>query len=236
MIYEVIMASGVGGFLWLDRFQALQVMLSRPLVAAPIIGWLVGDLRAGVATGILYELFWLGRPPVGGYIPPDSTLAAVASAAVSGIVSVQWGAPTMPTVVVSFLVLFPLAHLGKRLDTRLRVALGKPASLAEVMLKQSPGASLAKPMLWGLGQGFLFGFAALVPAILIGTFVVGGVTGALSPKFQRALEFAYFVIPVMAAADVMVHSQEREERLLFFVGFGVFICAGLLLRFLGFGL
>ncbi|MCA1960996.1 MAG: PTS sugar transporter subunit IIC [Desulfomonile sp.] len=236
MIYEVIVASGVGGLLWLDRFQAFQVMISRPLVAAPLIGWLVGDVRAGLATGILYELFWLGRPPVGGYIPPDSTLAAVATAAVSGIVAVQWGAAIMPTVVVSFLALFPVAHLGRRLDTRLRVALGKSAALAEAMLKQSPDANLAQPMFRAFAQGFLFGFAALVPAIVIGTYVVGGVMGMLTPKVLRALEFAYYVIPVMAAADVMVHSQEREESILFLIGFVAFLCAGMLLGLFNFGL
>lgn len=235
MIYEILLTSGVGGLLWLDRFQAFQVMLSRPLVAGPVIGWLAGDLKAGAAAGILYELLWLGRPPVGGYIPPDSTLATIATAAVAGIVSVQWSAPVMPTVVVSFLALFPMAHMGRRLDTRLRMSLSQPAAWAEAIQRRSPGASLAKPMLSGLGRGFLYAFATLVPAITIGTFLVAAATLALNSKAQRALEFAYYVIPVMAAADAMVYAEDREDTILFLVGFGAVLCGGLFMRLFSFG-
>jgi len=43
----------------LDLVSVPQAMLSRPLVAGTVAGWLAGDLEAGLAVGVLLELFAL---------------------------------------------------------------------------------------------------------------------------------------------------------------------------------
>lgn len=50
MILNVITVSVVGGILCLDRV-VLQVMISRPIVAAPLIGLILGDLYTGLVAG-----------------------------------------------------------------------------------------------------------------------------------------------------------------------------------------
>jgi PTS system mannose-specific IIC component len=56
-------------------------MISRPLVAGTVAGWLAGDWEAGVRIGVLFELFALDVLPVGAVRYPDygpATVAAVA--------------------------------------------------------------------------------------------------------------------------------------------------------------
>ena len=59
-------------------------MISRPLVAGTVAGWLVGDVEAGLRIGVIFELFALDVLPVGAARYPDygpATVAAVALAA-----------------------------------------------------------------------------------------------------------------------------------------------------------
>nr|MBA2626511.1 PTS sugar transporter subunit IIC [Gemmatimonadales bacterium] len=54
-----------------DLVSMPQVMLSRPLVAASVAGWIVGDLEAGLRVGALLEMFALDVLPVGAVRYPD---------------------------------------------------------------------------------------------------------------------------------------------------------------------
>jgi mannose/fructose/N-acetylgalactosamine-specific phosphotransferase system component IIC len=68
----------------LDLVSVPQAMLSRPLVAGTVAGWLVGEVEAGLRVGVVLELFALDVLPIGAVRYPDygpATVAAVALAA-----------------------------------------------------------------------------------------------------------------------------------------------------------
>ena len=70
-----------GTLVGLDLVSVPQAMISRPLVAGTVAGWLVGDVEAGLRIGVLFELFALDVLPVGAVRYPDfgpGTVAAVA--------------------------------------------------------------------------------------------------------------------------------------------------------------
>ena len=70
-----------GTLVGLDLVSVPQAMISRPLVAGTVAGWLVGDVEAGLRIGALFELFALDVLPVGAVRYPDygpATVAAVA--------------------------------------------------------------------------------------------------------------------------------------------------------------
>ena len=64
MIMNVLIVSIVGGILCLDRIF-VQVLISRPIVAAPVIGMILGDPYTGLIAGAFIELFWIDRLPIG---------------------------------------------------------------------------------------------------------------------------------------------------------------------------
>lgn len=73
-----------GTLVGLDLVSLPQAMISRPLVAGTVAGWLVGDIEAGLRVGVLLELFALDVLPVGAVRYPDygpATVAAVVLAA-----------------------------------------------------------------------------------------------------------------------------------------------------------
>ena len=73
----------VGGILGLDRTAAGQFMISQPIVAGPLTGWILGDMAAGLVIGAILELIWVLDMPVGAFVPADSTIGAVSATALT---------------------------------------------------------------------------------------------------------------------------------------------------------
>lgn len=67
----------LGGVLGLDVVSFPQAMVSRPLVAATLAGWLAGNASAGLLIGATLELFALETLPFGASRYPEWGSAAV---------------------------------------------------------------------------------------------------------------------------------------------------------------
>jgi mannose/fructose/N-acetylgalactosamine-specific phosphotransferase system component IIC len=70
-----------GTFVALDLVSVPQAMISRPLVAGAVAGWLAGDTESGLRVGALLELFALDVLPIGAVRYPDYGPATVVATA-----------------------------------------------------------------------------------------------------------------------------------------------------------
>jgi len=95
-----------GTLVALDLVSVPQALISRPLVAGTVAGWLVGDVEAGLRVGALLELFALDVLPIGAVWYPDYGPAAVAGTALAA------GAPWELGLGLSVGVALVLAVLG----------------------------------------------------------------------------------------------------------------------------
>jgi mannose/fructose/N-acetylgalactosamine-specific phosphotransferase system component IIC len=95
-----------GTLVGLDLVSVPQAMISRPLVAGTVAGWLAGDVEAGLRVGVLFELFALDVLPVGAVRYPDYGPATV------GAVALGTGAPWELGLGVSAALGLLLAVLG----------------------------------------------------------------------------------------------------------------------------
>lgn len=73
-----------GTIVGLDLVSVPQGLLSRPVVAASVAGWLAGDFQAGLLVGAVLELFALDVLPVGASRYPEYGPAAVGAAVAFG--------------------------------------------------------------------------------------------------------------------------------------------------------
>jgi mannose/fructose/N-acetylgalactosamine-specific phosphotransferase system component IIC len=92
----------LGGWVGLDSTSVGQFMISRPVVAATIAGWVVGDPATGALLGLVLEALNLTVLPVGAARYPESGPAALAAGAVLA------GGPVFPPGVL-VAVLFALS-------------------------------------------------------------------------------------------------------------------------------
>ena len=110
-------AAGISGLAAVERKGAFQLMFSRPLVLAPVLGWLLGDARGGLLLGVPLELLFLGGVNLGGSLPDNESLLAGALTAM--VIPAGMAAGTGvdgPLAAIGLALLFPLAIFGRRLD------------------------------------------------------------------------------------------------------------------------
>ncbi|MBW3629419.1 MAG: PTS sugar transporter subunit IIC [Gemmatimonadetes bacterium] len=89
----------LGGWVATDSSSFAQFMVSRPIVAATLAGWIVGDPVAGASIGVMLEAFNLNVLPVGAARYPEAGPAAVVAGAVYPLAA---GAPGAMLMVVAF--------------------------------------------------------------------------------------------------------------------------------------
>lgn len=78
---DILRLGALGGLLGLDGTAVGQFMLSRPLVAGLLAGWLTGDVVQGALIGAVLELYLLVSVPSGGARFPEGATATVVAVA-----------------------------------------------------------------------------------------------------------------------------------------------------------
>jgi PTS system mannose-specific IIC component len=74
---DIFTASALSGLIFLDSAAVAQIMISQPIVCAPLLGWFLGDWRGGLLIGALLELLWIGKLPIGSHVPPEAPISAM---------------------------------------------------------------------------------------------------------------------------------------------------------------
>lgn len=75
-VIQVVLLAVATFIFAIDQFSLTEVIY-RPMVACPIIGMILGDVKIGLAIGGTYELMMIGNMPIGGAQPPNSVIGAV---------------------------------------------------------------------------------------------------------------------------------------------------------------
>ncbi len=163
-IGQYLMAGALSILVGLDRVAFAQFMISRPIVVGPLTGFLLGNSLVGLEIGMLLELLWLGRLPVGAAIPPDDTQIALGATVMALSMEKYLGLHGMPMVILAVLIAIPLGKLGQLFD-RLARHINDRFNDNALKLVAINGSSVVERMhLYGLAS---FALASLVTAMII---------------------------------------------------------------------
>jgi len=228
MIADVVIAAVAGGIFCVDRVSIL-FMISRPVVAAPAIGFLLGDAYTGLIAGAFIELLWIDRLPIGMYQPPNDTVTAVLIAASSIEAGRILGALPNALIVLSVILFVPFGLLSQKMERLLVTANGKLVERFIEDLKTGNFASVSRihyyPLFrtWVYSTGFIL--ASLVPGIALLAYFY-----PLLPRwFIHGLDILYPMIPLVGTA-VALHSIHVRGALPVFSG--AFLLGSILFHYL----
>lgn len=220
---DVILVSATGGLIALDRTAAFQVMISRPLVAAPLIGLLLGQPLLGVIVGALVELIWISRLPLGGHIPPNECLGSILITAGVILAGRVVGEPTRALIVLGLLLVLPLARLASLLEGRLRRING---GLVQKARRAAAGGRFGLIYPLNLSGLILSFFSAalflliLLPAVI---WTLRALYPILTPPVVRALELMFLILPLIGISSALSTITVRRSLLTY----GLFLLATL---------
>ena len=218
---ELFSLTLLGGLLALDGTSLGQFMISRPLVAGVLTGWMVGDPVLGLLIGGIMEVYFISIFPVGGGEFPEGgppTLVAVATAvAVSGPAGIALGA----------LLGFLLSRLGAfsiRTLRRINGRLVPDPSRKEVSSSRIVWAHLGG-LAFDFGRGCLLSFVGLV----VGARLVDTASEAWPLEMTGTLALLVIGASIPAGALVGSLGGWRRRGILFGAGLAGFLLASIVL-------
>ncbi|BCA79556.1 hypothetical protein AOP6_1343 [Desulfuromonas sp. AOP6] len=206
-----------------------QFMLSRPIVAAPLTGVLLGDAGAGLLVGVLVELLWLGRLPVGAAIPPDDTQVAVAATALTAILGPLQGYEGPAFAVLATIVTLPLGKVGQLFDRAARYGNGRLLTRAEEAVAEGRVDQIERLHLCGLGNFALAALATFVVLFISGSFLVTWGGPSVFPLIDKSIAWWIVAFPCIGAGAIMGTINVTRRATLFTASFAtVFLTLWLL--------
>jgi PTS system mannose-specific IIC component len=179
VIADYLLAGLVAMLTGLDRVALVQVMISRPLVAAPLTGLVLGNPLLGLEVGMLLELLWLGRLPVGAAIPPDDTQVAVGATVLAFSMGQMLDLVGMPMVILAVLVAIPLGKFGQIFDRLARNVNDRLAVAGLKSLGNGNTNGLERRHLMGLISFAVSSLATACVIVLIYSLIIVGAASLL---------------------------------------------------------
>jgi mannose/fructose/N-acetylgalactosamine-specific phosphotransferase system component IIC len=197
LIFAAALAGGVVG---LDRTAAGQFMISQPIVAGPLTGWLLGDTTSGAVIGAVLELIWVLDMPVGTFVPADATIGTVSATAIAVLGST--GKTGLDVIGFSLLLTTGMVPITMAVDDFVRKGNSRLAEAALSASGEDAGAGLSRAHLSGLIVFFLKSFALCLFFIPAGLAAVSFFS-RLPEQAHAAMALFVKLLPMLGAALVL---------------------------------
>jgi PTS system mannose-specific IIC component len=225
VVIAVVGIAIIGGFIGLDRTAAGQFMLSEPIVAAPLTGWILGDPVAGSVIGVVLELIWVLDMPIGAFVPADATISAVSATAIAALGST--GNASLPVVGFCLILTTAMVPATMKADG---IARNWNSRLADTVMT-APGPDirrrLARAHLSGLPVFFMKSFILYLLFLPMGLAAVFAFNH-MPEHVHRAMSLFVKLLPVIGVALVVRKLSVKSIDLYLLSGFTVAVMAGLL--------
>ena len=222
---QVLLAGLWGGLVAVERRAFLQAMLSRPLVAATVMGGLLGDMPSGLYIGMLLELFHLGGATLGAALPDNDTLSATGTAAAAACLASITESHSTPAIWSTSVLLFLwLGRLGRLMDRRLETYAARLAERARQSAEAGQLTRAVRQNLWGMWPHFLLFGGVTAACALVGR-ALGPLWGEVPLRLLRGLAWAWPAMASVAAALAVRGSHARNAPLYATLGVAVSLLA-----------
>ena len=218
-ITDYLTTGALAVLLGLDRTAFLQSMVSRPLVAAPLTGWLLGIPLAGLQVGMLLELLWLGRLPVGTVVPPDDTQVAIGATLLALTLERLLDLHGMPAIILCVLVAVPLGQFGRYADQRARQANNRLARQAEAAAAAGDSRQIEWLHLCGTGHFAVSGLVSCAAIVAAGTLLLYPLAPLLIGAVRKTGLSLQYSFTLIGAAVLLGTLNVRRGLLLFGAAF-----------------
>ncbi|MGM0125614.1 PTS system, mannose-specific IIC component [Enterococcus sp. AZ194] len=207
---SAILVSAWAGLCGIDDMSTQ--MIRRPLLIAPIVGLILGDLKTGLLIGATLEVMWMGIGNVGAYSAPD----IISGTAIGTALGVMSGGGVATAVALAV----PTSLLAQQLLILYRSSIVMLNPIAKRMAKTGDFSKIFTinfvPMI------FVFLIRALPTflAIYFGADAIETVVAALPKDIMNGLSVAGKIIPAVGIALLMQMMLKKGEMWVFLlIGF-----------------
>ncbi len=199
-------------FLSLDVEAAGQIMVSRPIVVGPLVGWFLGHPNIGLEMGALIELIWIGDLSVGAHLPIDLTmLAGVSSAFACELVKGNY--PPEAAMTYAMAIAIPLAALSTEVEILISKLNVRWVHLAQRMALGAHFRTFSWINWFVLTELFFKGFLVAAVSLTLAHLSAGlfyMLPGMMGGKVMDGLYYAHWLLLALgcsAVIDILVEKK-----------------------------
>ncbi len=205
----------------LDRVAVLQLMISRPIVAAPVTALALGEPLLGLQIGLLVELLWLARLPVGAAVPPDDTQVAIATTVIVTLMQRQLAGGELELILLTLLIAIPTGKLGQYFDHYARHYNGRLVRQVDLALERGSLAAAEWQHLRGLISFSLAAIATFAVIVAAGLLSVPLLWPLLQKPLAYSSEWLALALPLVGIAVILGTINVSRAITLFCASFGM---------------
>ena len=199
---EILLLSAFFGVVSCDTVVAGQFMYSRPIIAGPLVGLLLGNPYVGFIAGLCVELIWIRVIPIGDSVPPDSTLTAVLATAAAAAAVKNYGIDNFSAVVPALAASVPCGIFFKLAEIRIRAANSNTADAVKVKIIRGDFAAVDRETFYAVVRKFFISAVFFLMFYMIVT--------ALPAGYWRILDFTGGVGIIMRFIYILCFAQLFE--------------------------
>jgi len=200
MIFTLVSTAIAGGIIGLDRTAVGQFMVSQPIVAGPLMGWVLGDTVTGIVIGASLELIWVLDMPIGSFVPANSTISTVSATAIAVLGNKGHG--TLPIIGFSLLLTTCMVPVTMLADSVIRKWNSHLWDIASSGSGKLTGRLLARAHLFGITVFFLKSFVLYLILIPIGIATIE-IFLQFPEYIHRAMSFFVKLFPLLGSALIV---------------------------------
>lgn len=226
LYFDIIIVSLAGALISLDRTAVFQSMIAQPIITAPIIGLILGDLSIGITIGAALELLWVCALPLGSYIPPDENLAAILTTACTilglRILNIDFSADYSHVYsfgVLNILIFIPIAYLGRISDKWIR---NRNTQLSHDADNESEDIDLPKiehENIKGLFTFLIVNLVTIMAILFITVNIPAMIYMFLPDIIIDALKLIYPLILIIGVVTVLFCNRSKKALTVFTASF-----------------
>lgn len=225
MILMIVAIALVGALIGLDRTAVGQCMISQPIVAGPLTGWILGDPTAGIIIGAVLELIWVLDMPIGNFVPADATVSAVSATAIAAMGSAVDA--QLPRIGFCILLTVAMVPATMKADSIVRHWNSRLADAVLSAAGKDMGRALVRAHLSGLSAFYLKSVLLYLVFLPLGIAAVFVFT-LLPGNIHRAMALFVKFLPLLGIALVVRKLSMNMIDLFFLGGFVIAAAAGYL--------
>lgn len=212
-IGTALLVALVAGLLEWDIYGWGQTMISRPVVAGPVIGLILGDVQTGLLIGGAIEMIYLGVLPIGAAVPPDATTAT--TVATSLAILSGFGQEVAVTLAI------PVAMAAQMLQMFIWTINSGLMHKADKYAEEGDLKGTDRVHLLGSFLFFLQGFIPVFVAVLVGVDVVKIIVENMPLWLTDWFKVAGGILPSLGFAMLFVMMSNKKLLPYFIIGFGI---------------
>lgn len=208
---DAILVGLVVAIVWFIEKIGGTPMINRPLVIAPLVGLVLGDLTTGIIIGASLELVFMGAIQVGAAVPPELLVGSALGTAFA----IYTGQGTEIALALGL----PIAILAQSLKIIVFIIRSWFMSYAVTLAEKANIKGMHLLNLGGLLLQCLMYFVVVFLSILLGVQVVESFVASIPEQIMHGLEVAGLMIPAVGFALLLLPMMKLSNFLFFLLGF-----------------